>query len=81
MHQNCIPTSSFHNNDIYFNFLGVDGKGDMGEVLMSFWLMQKKERDQALTSPKDINPHLRYKSYTKRDKERAVNGKKNCFTR
>ena len=31
----------------------------MGEVLVSFWLMQKRELDQPLTAPKDIHPHLR----------------------
>jgi hypothetical protein len=32
----------------------------MGEVLVSFWLHEKRDIDQPLTSPKDIHPHLRY---------------------
>lgn len=31
----------------------------MGEVLISFWLLQTRAIDTALTAPKDINPHLR----------------------
>ena len=31
----------------------------MGEVLVTFWLYEKKASEQPLTSPKDINPHLR----------------------
>eukprot|EP00596_Hydrurales_sp_CCMP1899_P004949 CAMPEP_0119051930 /NCGR_PEP_ID=MMETSP1177-20130426/73383_1 /TAXON_ID=2985 /ORGANISM="Ochromonas sp, Strain CCMP1899" /LENGTH=1845 /DNA_ID=CAMNT_0007031303 /DNA_START=346 /DNA_END=5881 /DNA_ORIENTATION=+ len=38
---------------------GIDGKGNMGEVLVSFWLHEKRDLEQALTAPKDIHPHLR----------------------
>ena len=38
---------------------GIDGVGNMGEILVSFWLHEKKSIDQPLTSPLDIHPLLR----------------------
>jgi hypothetical protein len=38
---------------------GIDGKGKMGEVLVAFHLIQKKDMSQIISSAKDINPPLK----------------------
>lgn len=37
---------------VWLPLTGIDGKGNMGEVLVSFWLLQKRELDQPITAPK-----------------------------
>ena len=38
---------------------GIDGKGSMGEVLVSFQLIEMKSIDQVIPIPDDITPSLR----------------------
>lgn len=43
----------------WLEFHGIDGKAKMGEVLVSFQLIQLRDIEQAIPAPKDINPSLR----------------------
>jgi hypothetical protein len=43
----------------WYPLVGIDGKREMGEVLLSFWMFEKRLLSQPLTPPKEIQPHMR----------------------
>ena len=57
-----VSTNTAYNPDQepqWMPLVGVDGRGDMGELLVSFLLIQKKSLDQNIPPPREISPNLR----------------------